>query len=312
MGKSFEIALPGDLIDQKYQVIRVLGTGSSATVFLVRGALTDELMAMKMLNKEVVHDDETNKRFEREATALSKLSHDGLVTIYDFGRSATGRPYFVTDFVEGRSLSEILKKEKRLPARRACAIFIQICEAMEYAHQEGLIHRDLKPSNIMIRTGRSAGPTEGVKIVDFGIVKFAQSSNEQAQNLRLTQDGRVLGSPFYMSPEQCQGKDLDSRSDIYSLGCLMHEVLGGKPPFDGDSALATFVKQVTVPAPSLSAQHPDLEIAAELESIVMKALAKAPDDRYQSMSELADVLNAFLCPKELQSTVSTHLSVPPT
>src|SRR5581483_10172547 len=148
-----EIAAPGEVVGEYYEVIRSLGRGGNATVFLVRDVRTDDLYAMKMLNTDVLHLEEANKRFEREAKAISKLNHENLVKLYDFGNSKSGHPYFVTDFVQGKSLSKVLEEEGRLQPKRACKIFLQICDAMEYAHQAGLVHRDLKPSNILLIGG---------------------------------------------------------------------------------------------------------------------------------------------------------------
>lgn len=280
----------GQIVGRNYEVIRAVGRGGMATVYMVRHLGSGELFAMKVLNNELLHVDEAKRRFEREATALSKLSHPNLVTLYDFGVSDDGQPYFITDFLQGSSLFNILRQERRLSVDRACRIFVQICEGMEYAHQRGLIHRDLKPSNILL-TGDA--PNERVKIVDFGIVKFAPT--EQRLDERLTQEGMVVGSPAYMSPEQCQNHNLDHRTDIYSLGCIMFEVLTGRLAFEGDYPLAILIKQVSAPAPTVhEAMTDDDSIGASIEAVILKTLSKLPEHRHQSMSELQFALSQAL------------------
>ncbi len=272
----------GEIVGRNYEVIRPVGRGGMATVYMVRHLGSGELFAMKVLNNELLHVDEAKRRFEREATALSKLSHQNLVSLYDFGVSSDDQPYFITDFLQGSSLFNILRQEQRLSVDRACRIFMQICDGMEYAHQRGLIHRDLKPSNILL-TGDLAD--ERVKVVDFGIVKFAPSP--QVLDERLTQEGMVVGSPAYMSPEQCQNHPIDHRSDIYSLGCIMYEVLTGRLAFEGDYPLAILVKQVTAPAPTVSeVMDSSNPVGQALETVIAKALAKLPASRFQSMAEM--------------------------
>lgn len=288
MDQSTKLVGTGEIIGAKYEIIRPVGRGGMATVYLVRNIRTDQLYALKILNNDLLHIEEAKQRFVREATALSKLSHPNLVTLYDFGASRDGQPYFVTDFLQGSSLYKILQQEQRLAVNRACKLFLQICDAMEYAHLRGLIHRDLKPSNILL-TGDSLDQV--VKVVDFGIVKFAPSPQQLDE--RLTQEGMVVGSPAYMSPEQCQNHALDHRSDIYSFGCIMFEVLTGRIAFEGDYPMAILIKQVCEPAPTLNSVFSDGTIDSVLEGIVAKALSKRPDDRYQSMSEMQFSISQF-------------------
>lgn len=292
MAAPEEMAASGEIIRERYQVIRSLGSGATATVFLVRHLQTDGLYAMKMLNRDVPNMAEAQKRFEREATAISQLQHKNMVELYDFGMTNNGHVYFITDFVQGTSLYNILLEEGPMAYPRACNIFVQICDAMEYAHTHGLIHRDLKSANILIINDPAQDINDSVRIVDFGIVKFKQDATNQ-QSQKLTQEGTVVGSPKYMSPEQCQGKQQDPRSDIYSLGCLMHEVLTGKCPFDADYPFAILIKQVTEPLPPINQRFPELNIPQALARIVETALEKQPDARFQTMRDLQNALLAF-------------------
>ncbi len=277
---------PGELIAGKYQIIRVLGVGAMATVYLARHALCDELFALKMLNKEIIDNEEAKARFDREAKAISKLAHPNIVSLHDYGRTTQGNPYFVMDYLEGVSLLDMLSREKLLEQKRAVPFFRQISEAMAHAHAAGVVHRDLKPSNIvLVRKSDSAGSlTEQARVVDFGIAKIVHSWEEN--EAKLTQDGEAIGSPAYMSPEQCRGIDLDHRSDIYSLGCIMYEALCGVRPFDAEYALAILVKQVTEAAPPMISRNGRAAFSNDVENIVMKCLEKDPTLRYQSMEEL--------------------------
>ena len=278
---------PGDLIARRYQVVRMLGSGGMAHVYLVRNP-SDKLLAMKILNSEYTHDHEANERFEREARIIRKLRHSNIISVFDFGKMPDGRSYFVMEYVEGESLLSALEREISLSTRRTCRIFLQICDAMAHAHRNGIVHRDLKPSNIvLLNEGKK---TDQVKIVDFGIAKINQTPTEV--DSRLTQEGQIFGSPAYMSPEQCLGKQIDQRSDIYSIGCVMYQSLCGVPPFAAAPSLALLYKHVTE-SPPTSIPVPSGNIAPGLEKIVLKTLAKDPNDRYQSMMDIESDLLDF-------------------
>jgi serine/threonine protein kinase len=276
----------GTVLADKYQIISEVGRGGMSIVYKGRHALMDRTVAIKMLQAQLVSDQLSIKRFQQEAQAASCLAHPNVISVYDFGVSPNGQPYLVMDYLVGSSLSDIIRKDNHLEVSRALHIFIQACDALEHAHQKGVIHRDLKSSNIMLI--EFEGKTDFVKVVDFGIAKLMPESGKQPQNL--TQTGEIFGSPIYMSPEQCMGHILDARSDIYSMGAMVHEALTGQPPLMGDTIIDTMQMHVSVIPQSVEEVRPDLEFPPFLATIVLKALEKRAENRYQSMGEFADAL----------------------
>lgn len=227
-------------------------------------------------------------RFQLEAVVVSKLNHQNIVSILDFGVSNNTEPYMVMDFVIGRSLEEEIHAHGVLPNQDIIAIAEQICRGMSHAHSRGIVHRDLKPSNILL----TEGSTRTVKIVDFGIAKLTDKDDDEAA---LTQVGTLVGSPLYMSPEQVLGSAVDERSDIYSLGCVLYFMASGRPPFRGESAWDTMQDHVnTAPrTPVLAAYDQDEDLPRtrlELSALIMKCLEKDPSERYQSMDEVLEAL----------------------
>lgn len=251
----------------------------------------DRLVAIKMLLTDRSPDKETFLRFKQEGKAASQLSHPNIAAVYDFGISPAGQPYMAMDYIHGISLDKMIEEQGAVPTDVAVGIFVQVCDAMAHAHQKGIIHRDLKPSNIMVTAAENGASV--VKIVDFGIAKLLYTDGVYAEGTQaqgLTRAGEVFGSPSYMSPEQCQGLRLDNRSDIYSMGCVMYETLTGKLPLTGQNTIETMYQHMNVNPPPFAQVRPDLSIPNYLEDIVFKALAKKPQDRYQSMTELKEDL----------------------
>ncbi|HEY9868924.1 MAG TPA: serine/threonine-protein kinase, partial [Candidatus Obscuribacterales bacterium] len=214
------------------------------------------------------------------------LEHPNVVQVHDSGITEDGRPYLVMSYIEGRSLGEILEEEDRLEPERAIRIFSQVCDALAHAHHKGVVHRDLKPNNIMLV--KTEASTDVVKIVDFGIAKLVAPDGTDTQTL--TRTGETFGSPWYMSPEQCLAQRLDSRSDIYSLGCVMYHALTGKPPLAGESAFETMTFHVSKKPRPFKSVRPDLGVQPELERVVRVAMEKIPEERWQSMTEFRDQL----------------------
>jgi serine/threonine-protein kinase len=262
----------------RYNVDRSVGHGGMAQVYEGTDTVLGRTVAIKVLAPQYARDEAFVARFRREAQAAASLNHPGVVSVYDTG-SDDGVHYIVMEYVAGRTLAQVLEQEGRLQPERAAEVARSVAQALSFAHSAGIIHRDVKPANIMLS---SHG---GVKVMDFGIARALSSQT-------LTQTATVLGTASYLSPEQAQGDAVDARSDIYSLGVVLYEMLTGQPPFSGDTPVAVAYKHVREdpPLPSSLAS----EVPQELEAIVMKAMAKNPANRYSSAQEMAEDLDRFL------------------
>lgn len=285
---SPEDNLLGTVLADKYEILEVLGKGGMSVVYRARHVVMDKTLAVKVLHMDLARDEVSLRRFNQEAQASSQLSHPGIVGVYDCGKSESGMPYLVMDLVEGPNLSDVIRQEGPLKLERFLPLMQQVVAALTQAHKSGIVHRDLKPSNIMIA---SSGDHEQAKIVDFGIAKIVSQEGQNQQ--QLTQTGEVFGSPLYMSPEQCSGGQVDHRCDIYSLGCVMYEALSGQLPLRGNSVVETIHKHINESPPPLVADQLDPESKRKLELMLLRCLAKLPEDRYQSMSEIESELRAL-------------------
>lgn len=275
---------------ERYKIIDVLGGGGMGKVYHAQHLLMQRPVAIKILHAKLSNDIAALKRFRVEAQFASSLSHPNILSIHDFGVSGEGNPYMVMDYLEGQNLTTLLESKTRLSAVRAINIFTQICSALGHAHAKGIIHRDVKPSNIMLVPFENR--RDFVKIVDFGIAKFLNSDDPGIE--QLTRTGEIFGSPLYMSPEQCRGKELDTRADIYSLGAVMYLAVTGKPIFATSAALETMFKHVQEAPATFSQAAPDADIPAALEAVVFRCLEKDPDNRYQRMADVKDALESIL------------------
>ncbi|PZM81183.1 MAG: hypothetical protein DKT66_18335 [Candidatus Melainabacteria bacterium] len=278
----------GEIIADRYKVVQLLGHGGMGSVYKVEQIYAHQLFALKTLSGQN-YPDVAIRRFQKEAQAAMKLNHTNLVRAHDFGILPTHQPFYIMDLIEGENLSEYAKRVGTLPLDEILRIFIPICFALAYAHSEGIVHRDIKPGNIML--DKSGGNSEPYvpKIVDFGIAKLTDTEGGESANL--TRTGEIFGTPLYMSPEQCLGVKIDHRTDIYSLGCVMYEVLTGAPPFHGESALNLMMKHQSEQSSSLKEGSMGREFPEMLEAIVAKTLEKDPDSRYQNLLDLAEDLS---------------------
>jgi serine/threonine-protein kinase len=263
-------------LSDRYELGEILGFGGMSEVHLARDVRLHRDVAVKVLRADLARDPSFYLRFRREAQNAAALNHPSIVAVYDTGEAETPTgplPYIVMEYVDGVTLRDIVHNDGPLPARRAIEIIADACQALNFSHQNGIIHRDVKPANIMISS------TNAVKVMDFGIARaIADSGNS------VTQTAAVIGTAQYLSPEQARGDPVDARSDVYSLGCVLYEILTGEPPFTGDSPVAVAYQHVREDPIPPSKRHEG--ISADLDAVVLKALAKNPDNRYQTAAEM--------------------------
>ncbi|HEY0407756.1 MAG TPA: serine/threonine-protein kinase [Pyrinomonadaceae bacterium] len=296
--------LIGRTLDEKYRLDERLGTGGMGTVYRATHLLIDRPVAVKLLNPRFVEDEAAQARFRREARAAGRLQHSNAVAVTDFGRTADGYVYIVMELLEGRTLRDVLAREAPLDTARAVSMMMQISAAVAAAHEAGIIHRDLKPANIFIVQRKDAPPF--VKVLDFGIAKLAAESIDDDDPKTLTAVGVMIGTPKYMSPEQCDGGPLTPASDVYSLGIILYEMLTGTTPFTGTSPLAIALKHSTEePRPP---REWVVTIPPAIEELVLKALKKNPLERPQNAAEFRRELYATA--ERLGLEHSANLSVP--
>lgn len=273
-----------ETIAERYVVKEVIGTGGMGQVLRAHDPHLAIDVAIKLLHKNDI--DTTAARLQREAVAAGKLNHKNIARVFNFGQTSDGEPYMVMEFVQGITLADLIKKESHLSVEQSIEIFIQICSGLQLAHSNKIVHRDLKPSNIMLAENHSKGEREA-KILDFGVAKLDHASQ------KLTSTSAVIGSPLYMSPEQASALDIDSRSDIYSLGCLMFETLTGIVPLKGKNALETISLHKGKAPPLISDVIEHADFPQKLVELVNRCLAKLPEQRPQSVSEISTELRSI-------------------
>jgi serine/threonine protein kinase len=278
--------LIGTVVGDRYRILCAIGRGAMGIVYEAIQISTGREMAIKVLQNFHETSQESVKRFRREAQTVSTLKHPNIVTLFDYGMMEDGQPYIVTEFLQGLNLAQVLKETGGLPPEACAPIIKQVCYAVGEAHRLRIIHRDLKPDNIILQ-GKEAA-TVMVKVVDFGVAKLV---GDGVSTGSLTVEGKVCGSPAYMSPEQCRGAEFDYRADIYSLGIVIFEMLSGKRPFVADDMMALMFMHVNETPPRMSDVEMELIFPEPLEKVVAKALSKNPDKRQQSAEELWEEFN---------------------
>ncbi len=272
------------LLGGRYELDGVVGRGGMAEVYRARDLRLDRIVAVKTLRDDLARDQTFQARFRREAQSAASLNHPSIIAVYDTGEDMVGPitvPYIVMEYVDGRTLRDLLRDDRRLLPERALEIVDGVLRALDYSHRNGIVHRDIKPANVMLT------PAGDVKVMDFGIARALSDSQ-----VTMTQTAQVIGTAQYLSPEQARGERVDARSDLYSTGCLLYELLTGQPPFSGDSPVAIayqHVRENPVPPSQI-----DPEIPRWADAIVLKAMAKSPADRYQNAAEMrADIQRAM-------------------
>ncbi len=274
----------GRVVDGRYRVLEVVGRGGMGVVYKVEHVRMGKIAAMKVLHKDLADDPEVVRRFEREATAVSRLDHPNTVQVFDFG-AAQDALYLIMELVRGQDLARIIERDGPLPFARAAPLLGQIGGALAEAHARGVIHRDLKPENVLIT--RTTGGRDFAKVLDFGLAKLG--AREQAPDV--TDRTEIVGTPYFMSPEQIRGDDVDERSDIYALGALTYTVLTGQPPFTARSAVGVLTKHLTAEVVPPSVAAPAQGLTPEIDAIVVRALAKDPAARFATVGEMVEALD---------------------
>jgi eukaryotic-like serine/threonine-protein kinase len=285
----------GEVVAGRYELERLVGSGGMSSVYRAYDRVLDRRVAIKLLHERLSHDENYLTRFRREARAAAQLNHPNIVTVIDRGEER-GRPYIVFEFIDGETLKHVVEQRAPLSIGDAVSISLQVAEALAFAHTRGVIHRDIKPQNVMLADGRA-------KVTDFGIARSLDS------DAGVTQTGTVLGTSDYMAPEQALGEHASERSDVYSLGAVLYELLTGDVLFSGESFVAVALKHASEPPPSVLERRPDCPV--RLAAAVDRCLAKDPRERFASMNELIDELHECLADLERRGDEDATLIVAP-
>jgi serine/threonine protein kinase len=282
--------VPADpLIEQtvadRYRILRKLGEGGMGSVYLAEHVVIEKKFALKVLAPELARRPDLVARFLQEARSASRIGHENVIDISDFGQSVDGLVFIAMEFLDGKDLGEIVRGQGAMAWKDARDIVLQICRALRAAHDKGIVHRDMKPENIFLV--QREGQPHFVKILDFGIAKVM---GLDPNGPRLTRTGMIFGTPEYMAPEQAEGKDTDHRADIYAVGCILYHLITGQTPFIAESFMTMLTKHLMEDPVPPSVRRPDLAIPPEMDALVLKALEKDRDRRWQSMAELLEAV----------------------
>jgi DNA-binding NarL/FixJ family response regulator/tRNA A-37 threonylcarbamoyl transferase component Bud32 len=286
------IPAEGYLFEDKYLMQSLIGQGAGGFVVRAEHIYMKREVAIKVLHHSLLDDRKAMRDFRKEAMSIACLNHDGIISIYDFGLSANRQPYLVMEYFQGTTLRDLLENEQRLALPRFCAIFSEICSAMQFAHDHNIIHCDIKPANILIK---ESDQEIRIKLADFGLAKAITS--DAKLNLESTGSIFVTGTPSFMSPEQCRGQEVTPLSDIYSLGCVMAEALTGEKLFIGNTAMEIMSQHINTAPPTLSQLCPSLVIPAELELMIFTMLQKDPESRIKTVAEVGALIASLTAAK---------------
>jgi serine/threonine protein kinase len=310
--------LVGRVISERYRVIRKLGEGGMGAVYLAEHVFIEKKVALKVLASELSRREDLAKRFLQEAKSASRIGHENIIDISDFGQTEDGLVFFAMEYLDGVDLGALVRQHGALPWSRAKPIVMQICKALRAAHAQGIVHRDMKPENIFVL--QREGRPDFIKLLDFGIAKVTGGAGMGDEGPRLTRTGMIFGTPEYMAPEQAEGKPADHRVDIYATGCVIYHCITGVTPFQADSFMAMLTKHLLEDPIAPSARRPDLDISPELDEIILRSLEKNREQRWQTMDEIivavaaceasddaADDDGEAVPRKSLQSAVTKHI-----
>jgi eukaryotic-like serine/threonine-protein kinase len=266
----------GELIADRYELEELVGSGGMSSVYKAHDRLLERSVALKILHEQYTRDEDYVERFRREARSVAQLTHPNIVTVIDRGEQ-DGRQFIVFEYVDGENLKELLEREGQLTPREAIDLALQVARGLDFAHSQGLVHRDVKPQNVLLDADGRA------KVTDFGIARSLQVDG-------MTITGTVMGTSNYIAPEQARGQPVDEQTDVYSLGCVLYELLAGEVPYDGDNFVSVAMRHVNDPVPSIRELRPD--VPPRLDEAIQRAMAKHHLDRFDSMAELAAELEA--------------------
>ncbi len=298
-----------EILNGEFRIIEKIGTGGMGSVYRANQAAMNRLVAVKILHPKLANRRDLVSRFSREAKAMSHLTHPNTVKVLLYGELEDGSLYIVMEHLEGKNQNQTVRTEGPMSFDRALPILVQVCGALEEAHRNGIVHRDLKPENIFLCN--QGGLRDFPKVLDFGLAKVTEREMRPG-SIILTQEGMVFGTPEFMSPEQAQGRTLTPASDIYSLAVILYELLTGKLPFDARTPVEYLQLHVTAPPIPLNERVPGKVFPVGLASVIARALAKKPEDRYRSAAELAAALKPLVSTtRGLSSIIPLRSDLPP-